>query len=144
MPLAETISKTDCEAPDSLAPEHLDWLKQFASAVRSRSFEEGRELCDQGISAFGTVVFRADRLDELEARQWQVIWNTTRDFDFDYASADAHSNSSMAVLLTTWRSVGINHDGNDFQRRGRATIVLRLQGNTWRAIHTHFSTDPTP
>ena len=140
----ETILKTDCEAPDRPTPGPLVWLKQFASAVRGRSFAAGRELCDQHISAFGTVVFRVDRLDELEARQWQVIWNSTRDFDFDYESAVVHAAGGMAVLLATWSSIGINDNGNGFQRRGRATIVLEIQGNTWRAIHTHFSTDPTP
>ncbi len=122
--------------------EHLAWLKHFAAAVRKRDFAAGRALCHSDICSFGTVVFRAAHLDDLEANQWQIIWNSTRDFDFDYASADAIVDSSLAVLLTTWHSAGADASGNEFERRGRATVVLQRHGGQWLAVHTHFSSQP--
>jgi ketosteroid isomerase-like protein len=132
----------NASAKDQLAAEHLIWLKQFAAAVRNRDFALGRKLCDDDIVGFGTVAFRADCLDELFANQWQVIWTSTKDFDFDYATASSQADTNMAVLMATWHSIGVDKCGMEFPRSGRATVVLKRHDDEWRAVHTHFSMEP--
>lgn len=123
--------------------QELDaWLRAFSRAVRDRDFASGKSLFDAGVVSFGTVCSRADTLDELQANQWQFIWPNTRDFDFEYAEAATLVEGDQAVIVAGWSSTGFKVDGAPFQRRGRATIVLRRQLSEWKAVHTHFSLEP--
>ncbi|MGN6642487.1 MAG: YybH family protein [Verrucomicrobiota bacterium] len=92
--------------------------------------------------SFGTVCFRADTLEELEAIQWRFVWPNTRDFEFDYSDAVSVTESDQAVIAAGWSSTGFRADGSPFPRRGRATLVLRRELSGWRAVHTHFSLSP--
>ena len=124
--------------PNDLA----DWLRTFSAAVRDRDFSAGGRLFDDGVVSFGTVCFRANNLNELAARQWQVVWPHTEEFEFEYPSAIGFLSNGQATLVAGWQSKGIANGRPAFQRRGRATIVLRQTSAGWKAVHTHFSLEP--
>ena len=126
------------------APKSLkDWLRLFSRAVRERDLTSGRKLFHWQVVSFGTVCFRAGNLDELVHRQWEIVWPGTQNFDFEYNSARAVIEGKTAVLVTDWESTGINGHRTPVSRHGRATIVLKKNGVGWRAVHTHFSIDPS-
>ncbi len=124
-------------------PDFLEsWLRLFAVAVRARDFASGRKMFDDGVISFGTVCFSAENLDALAQQQWRLIWLNTTDFDFEYDSARAVVDERLAIVIATWQSTGHDREQKPYERRGRATIVLRKDGAGWRAIHTHFSLAP--
>jgi ketosteroid isomerase-like protein len=126
----------------TLTLEMETWLRAFARAVRERDYAAGRQLFDERVDAFGTVSFRSTSRAELERNQWSRVWPNTREFEFDYATAAAIERPDMRVILTGWTSLGLT-GGAEFLRRGRATIVLVKQSDDWRAVHTHFSMEPS-
>jgi ketosteroid isomerase-like protein len=81
-------------------------------------------------------------LEELAARQWQVVWPNTTDFEFEYSSAVGLMGADQAAVLASWNSTGLEEKGSGFARRGRATIILRNSVSGWKAVHTHFSMEP--
>jgi hypothetical protein len=91
-----------------LTPSLQRWLAHFAAAVRAKDFAAGEALCDPGAVSFGTVCARADSLAELVERQWGRVWPRTAGFDFDYATAVAAVTDDLAVVLSTWASVGFD------------------------------------
>ena len=119
-----------------------NWLRHFAAAVRARDFASGGKMFDGDVISFGTVCFRVENLDELAQQQWRLIWLNTTDFDFEYDSARAVVDENLAAVIATWKSTGYDRKQKPFERRGRATIVLRKGRSGWKAIHTHFSLSP--
>lgn len=115
------------------------WLRAFARAVRERDYAAGAALFAPEVIAFGTVAERADGADALAARQWRVVWETTRGFDFDYATLRCEVCGDRAWVASSWSSVA---DAGDRRRVGRASLVLKREGDRWRAIHSHFSLAP--
>ena len=118
------------------------WLKLFSQAVRERDLVSGRKLFLQQVVSFGTVCFRAEGLDELVSRQWEIVWPDTQDFDFEYDSTQELVEGKTAVLIAHWHSTGFKGHQPLISRRGRATIALKKTADGWKAIHTHFSIDP--
>ncbi|MBC8096500.1 MAG: nuclear transport factor 2 family protein [Akkermansiaceae bacterium] len=118
------------------------WLRSFSTAVRDQDFKAGKLLFDGRVVSFGTVCVRAENLDELESHQWRSVWPNTRDFEFDYTATRVLVEAGQTVVLTHWSSTGLTGDDQPFQRRGRATLVLRKDASQWKAIHTHFSIEP--
>lgn len=118
------------------------WLKAFSRSVRERDFASGKKLFENGVVSFGTVCFRVEGIDALAARQWQVVWPNTEDFEFDYSSARVFIGAETATVIAGWTSTGLAPGGGRFQRRGRSTLVLRRAASGWKAAHTHFSLAP--
>ncbi|HTR43244.1 MAG TPA: nuclear transport factor 2 family protein [Pseudomonadales bacterium] len=126
-----------------VASESLkDWLRLFSQAVRERDLVSGRKFFHQQVVSFGTVCFRAENLEDLVRRQWEIVWPGTQNFDFDYNSARAEIVGKSAVLITHWQSTGFIGRRASVSRRGRATIALKKTATGWKAFHTHFSIDP--
>ncbi|MEI9862976.1 MAG: nuclear transport factor 2 family protein [Limisphaerales bacterium] len=124
--------------PESLA----EWMKVFSKAVRDRDFATGRKLFAGDVTAFGTVYFRVDDLDELVSGQWQMVWPRTADFDFNYDSARTVMTSELATVMAEWKSITLDGAQKSLLRHGRVTIVLQKSDNAWKAVHTHFSINP--
>lgn len=118
------------------------WLRAFAGAVRARDYAAGRSLFASEVIAFGTVVERAVGIDTLAARQWKVVWETTRDFDFDYASVCSEVVGDRAWVTPLWTSTATAGANAGARRSGRASLVLAREGAGWRALHSHFSLTP--
>ena len=89
---------------------------------------------------------RTDNIDVLVTEQWQRVWGRTRNFEFDVAGASVISGADMAVAIVEWTSWGLDsaHGDAPFERRGRATMVLRADAGTLLCHHTHFSVLPMP
>lgn len=123
------------------------WLDQFAACVRNRQIEQGRELFDPGVCAFGTRAEETRNLTELVERQWTRVWLHTHGFRFlnETVEAIASDDDSMICVLALWDSQGEASDGRTFTRRGRCSILLRHQATSplgLVAVHTHFSKTP--
>jgi ketosteroid isomerase-like protein len=50
----------------------------------------------------------------------------------------------VLCVIVPWDSRGRRADGQEFDRPGRATLVLESRGDRWVATHTHFSLAPAP
>ncbi len=130
------------EEPIAIPQEISIWLQQFACCVRDRAYEEARPLFDEGVYSFGTVAYRAEGLDDLISSQWRQVWDDTQGFDFDYNEARGWQETGLACVALAWSSAGKLSQGKKFERRGRATIILRRVDGTWKAVHSHFSMNP--
>jgi ketosteroid isomerase-like protein len=118
------------------------WLRAFAGAVRDRDYATGGSLFASDVIAFGTVAERAVGIETLAARQWRVVWETTRDFDFDYGSVRCEVVGDRAWATSLWTSTADKGPDAGAQRSGRASLVLARDGARWRAVHSHFSLTP--
>jgi hypothetical protein len=123
------------------------WLDGFARCVRERDFDGGRALFAPDAHGFGTVVRVAGARAKLEKEQWGWVWPRTSGFRFERRGArvEIADDGLWAVAMVTWKACNKEAPRRMvFDRRGRATIVLRRTGPDapWIARHTHFSFDP--
>jgi ketosteroid isomerase-like protein len=135
-------SAADIDISTVNRPAILRWMEAFAAAVRARDFAAARALCDSRIVSFGTVAARSDGLDQLESSQWRTVWTATSGFTFDLKSLASGGSGKMIWIAAPWSSLGYCELRASFERKGRATIILRQSGNTLLAVHTHFSLMP--
>jgi len=124
--------------------EVLEWLEQFADCVRRRDFAGAEPLFNARVVAFGTRNEVLENLSELRERQWRPTWQTTRDFRFlaDTVHVELSATGADAWATALWTSIGEPGDRPAFDRRGRATFILRRAGGRWQCIHSHLSLMP--
>ncbi len=123
------------------------WLEEFASCVRNRDFERGRDMFLEEVVGYGTWTDRMVGLDNLVVSQWCNVWPKTEGFTFDWDSSnvwcDHPSAPKLAVIAALWSGNGVDGSGGHFDRKGRSTTVLQKDAaDRWRAVHTHFSLLP--
>ena len=120
------------------------WLNDFARCVRERGYEEGKSLCQEQIVSYGTVMRRANGLEDLVSSQWQKVWERTEGFHFlsETAQVWLSQDESQITVAAEWESTGLANAGGSFLRKGRSTIVLIQEDGGLKAIHTHFSQNP--
>jgi ketosteroid isomerase-like protein len=121
----------------------LEWLRQWEIAINEEDFAAARRLFSPDVISFGTLAGFMASLQELETRQWRMVWPAIRNFKFDdpiVLPAGEHSLSALIVSL--WHSKGKAADGGWYDRKGRATLVLRLQNGLLVCCHSHLSMDP--
>jgi ketosteroid isomerase-like protein len=121
----------------------LDWLRQWENMINAADFAGARLLFSPDVISFGTLTGFMAGLQELETLQWRKIWPTLKDFKFDdpiilHASGPAPS----AVIVSLWHSTGKTSGGDWYDRKGRATLVLRVENDLLRCCHSHLSMDP--
>ena len=121
----------------------LEWLRQWENAINAADFAAARLLFAPDVKSFGTLAGAMTGLQELEALQWRKVWPLIKDFRFDrpivlLEGKAAHS----AVILSLWHSKGKAGAGGWYDRKGRATLVLRLENGLLRCCHSHLSMDP--
>lgn len=121
----------------------LDWLQQWENMINATDFAGARLLFSPHVISFGTLTGFMSGLQELESRQWRKIWPTIKDFKFDdpmvlFNGELAHS----AIIVSLWHSKGKASGGGWYDRKGRATLVLRLENNLLRCCHSHLSMEP--
>lgn len=97
---------------------------------------------DESCVGFGTVAERVINLDELVESQWRQVWGRTMGFEFDLDNAVITIGGDVIVCCSMWRSEGIDKARGNYERRGRSTIALRVDGAELLGIHTHFSILP--
>lgn len=120
----------------------LAWLRQWESMINAADFVGARRLFSPDVVSFGTLTGSMTGLQELEDLQWRKIWPTIKDFKFDdpmvlFSGEPAPS----AVIVSLWQSSG-KTGGGWYDRKGRATLVLRQENNLLVCCHSHLSMDP--
>ena len=123
------------------APSLLAWLDEFAAAVRAVDTAQASALFAPEVVAFGTVGTRLVGRDALVRDQWLKVWSVTSGFRYDLELAVCGADGELGWAAAPWTSYGLR-DGRPFERRGRATFVLRWESPHWLAIHSHHSLDP--
>lgn len=116
------------------------WLETFAACVRDRDLDAGRALFAADAAGFGTVAEAYRNRDELIADQWSDVWPRTEGFSFTSAE-HRWLGDDLCAVAATWASVGTDA-GERRTRSGRATLVLRRDGDALVAVHSHFSMTP--
>ncbi len=129
---------------DSVVKEKaLDWLKRWERLINAADFVGARGLFVETVVSFGTFADVLNGLDELESRQWRVIWPSIADFTFDEPKVLAFEDApGIAGIVALWHSRGRTKDGGWYQRKGRATLILKDGIEGLRCIHSHLSMEP--
>jgi ketosteroid isomerase-like protein len=123
--------------------EVLQWLRRWERLINSQNFAEARSLFAKDVVSFGTLAEILTGLDDLEARQWRRIWPTIAGFTFDDPLVLVSEESPrMATVISLWHSQGKKGKDGFYQRRGRATLILRSEKDGLRCIHSHLSMEP--
>ncbi len=122
----------------------LDWLDQFAAAVRAVDFDAGRALFDADVVSFGTFARMVFGIDQLIDGQWKHLWGCTRSFQFSLNEAHVEVTGDLAWAALPWASQGRDAAGRWYDRAGRCTLVLRCRSERWLCVHSHFSRVPEP
>lgn len=134
--------KTSMTAQASYYAGVIEWLNQWAAAIRENDIRKGRRLFSEHASGFGTITYMTNSLDELVERQWTDVWKSTKSFDFDWdrVKIQRSPDGLQAAVQALWSS--LNAAGKS--RSGRATIILQRasKSDAWKCIHTHFSMRP--
>jgi ketosteroid isomerase-like protein len=126
---------------DTLEPLR-DWFRNWNTCVVALDFESARQLFSPDVSGFGTFADVVYGLDRLEAEQWRNVWPRIAGFRFEVERLHGAIHASHAWAACPWSSTGFHEDGTAFERPGRATVILRRDGDVWRGVHTHFSLNP--
>jgi ketosteroid isomerase-like protein len=122
--------------------ELMAWVETFGGHVRRREFDAAAEQFDGAVVSFSSLRDVVVGLPELVEEQWKHVWPSIDGFRFeaDKAEAFVSPDGRLAIVAVTWSSTGFDHDGQPFDRPGRATVVLACEPpEPWRGIHAHFS-----
>ena len=134
------------ERPTITTPDAIEavrqWFGMLSRYCAAEDYESTREIFADDVASFGTRADIVTGLDRLQANQWEGIWPNIQDFKIDLDNITSGGSESIAWGIATWTSTGFDEDGGSYHRPGRATIVLERRGETWVALHTHFSLNP--
>ena len=121
----------------------LEWLRQWETAINAADFAAARLLFSPDAVSFGTLAGSTTGLHELETLQWRKIWPTIKDFKFDGPLVLLTGEPTLsAVIVSLWHSKGKTLGGGWCDRKGRATLVLRIENGVLRCCHSHLSMEP--
>jgi ketosteroid isomerase-like protein len=129
------------ETPDADAAVR-QWFELLERCCVDVDYESARAIFATDVASFGTKAEVVVGLGPLQRQQWEGIWPNIRDFGIDLDHMVAGGSESLAWGIAPWTSTGFSEDGTPFDRPGRATVVLERRGDTWLAVHTHFSLNP--
>lgn len=118
-----------------------EWLEQWQNFINASDFLGAREMFSENVTAFGTVAGSVQGLNELEARQWRIVWPRIKNFRFG-TPVVVTSTATTHGLAITWSSLGVAASGRLYPRSGRATLLLQDMGGHLVCVHSHFSMEP--
>jgi len=120
--------------------EALEWLKSFEFSVKNRDFAKAQALYDSQATLFGTLVGMSQSTENYKKNQWEVIWNTSKNFKFtEILRIDVFD--SVAIISTMWKNTTLVNE-EWIERSGRASLCLIKANEQVKAIHSHFSLSP--
>ena len=120
----------------------LEWLRQWEDAINAADFPAARLLFSCDVVSFGTLAGSTTGINELETRQWRKVWPTIKDFRFDNPIIlVAGEPAPSTVIVSLWQSKGKTVEDGWYDRKGRATLVLRIENGLLRCCHSHLSMD---
>jgi ketosteroid isomerase-like protein len=122
----------------------MAWLHRWEALINAGDIAAAEPLFAEDVVAFGSLTRRMEGRDDLVARQWSLMWPRIRDFAFDYDHARILSGTpgEFAIVATPWRSLGRKGESDWYERRGRATLVLKPTSDGFTCVHSHFSMEP--
>jgi ketosteroid isomerase-like protein len=135
---ADAVSSAAIKAEDPVAAV-TEWFEKLTVYCSGVDYESAREIFASDVASFGTQADSVVGLDRLQREQWEAIWPKTSGFRVLIETVRADGNETLAWGMATWTSTGFDQSGNEFDRPGRATVVLRRRNGRWLAVHTHFS-----
>ena len=119
------------------------WFEEWGECIASLDFARARTLFAPDVVGFGTYSDFLSGIDDLEGRQWRMVWPAISAFRFDVAGlwAEVSPDRRLGHAAVGWTSKGTEPDGKRFPRPGRCTVTLRRENpaSRWRGTHTHFS-----
>ena len=119
------------------------WFETWGECIASLDFARARTLFAPEVVGFGTYSDFLSGIDDLESRQWRMVWPSIDDFRFnlDGLWTEVSPDRRLGHAAVGWFSTGTDPDGQPFPRRGRCTVTLRRAGpaSAWKGTHTHFS-----
>jgi ketosteroid isomerase-like protein len=118
------------------------WFGMLSRYCATEDYQSTRAIFAHDVASFGTKADIVTGLDRLQANQWEGIWPNIEDFKVDLDNIVSGGSETIAWGIATWTSTGFHEDGNSYHRPGRATVVIERRGDTWLALHTHFSLNP--
>ena len=130
------------DADPATKAEIIDWLERFFACVREVDFKSAYPFWHDDIVIFGTFQELVRSRQAWTDPQWSNVWPRTKDFTLDAKNTEVllSGDGSMAVAILPWTSTGWHKDGTEFDRPGRATIVLHKQPDgRWLGVHSHMS-----
>ena len=129
------------EASPAIRADILQWLADFATCVRAVDYKSAYPFWHEQALAFGTHKRILEGLWDWRDRQWDSVWPKTTGFTFmaEETRVLASPDGNMAVAITPWASTGFNRDGTEFDRPGRASIILSRTPDGWVGVHSHMS-----
>ena len=119
------------------------WFEEWVKCIASLDFVRARTLFAPEVVGFGTYSDILDGIDDLERRQWRMVWPAIAGFRFDLAGlwVEVSPDRRLGHAAVGWTSTGTNEEGQPFPRPGRCTVALRRADldSAWLGTHTHFS-----
>lgn len=143
-----------CRQPSDLLPnrrtgngivdEIVTWLHKWQALINSGDLEKAKPLFADDVIAFGSLTAVMSGKADLVEQQWSSLWPRIKDFTFGYDSLHTFADEARRVVTAAmlWRSLGRRRDGSWYERRGRATLVLRRESDGYVCVHSHFSMEP--
>ena len=121
------------------------WVDEFSGHVVALDFGGAATMMAPDVTSFSTWHDIVVGVDHFVNAQWRQVWPTIDRFRFESEkmSAVVSPDRRMGSVAVTWTSIGFDEHQVPFDRPGRATFVLvrDARGESWRALHGHFSLD---
>jgi ketosteroid isomerase-like protein len=117
----------------------VEWFEKMSRFCSTMDYSSAREIFDEEVASFGTYADAVSGLDVLQQQQWEQVWPRTTGFRVLMETIRSGGVGEIAWGMAIWSSTGYDEAGAEFDRPGRATVVLEKSDGRWKAIHTHFS-----
>jgi ketosteroid isomerase-like protein len=113
----------------------LSFLNEFEKCVVNKDYSAAKNLYSKSAKNFGTRVDFSSSIDDYVERQWNAVWEISRNFRFnDLLFCD----ESLNYCLVTWQNETLI-DSLFTLRQGRATFIFDKSQRELLCVHSHFS-----
>ena len=121
----------------------IAWLHKWQALINQGDIDAARPLFADDVVAYGSLINTMEGKSDLVRRQWSAVWPRIKNFtfDLDHIHVFGKDGEQLVVVAVPWHSLGRRADGW-YDRRGRASLVLRRTADGYVCQHSHFSMEP--